>query len=387
MAQAKERYIVHIDMDAFFAAIEQRDNPSYKGKPVVVGADPKGGKGRGVVSTSSYEARKYGIHSAMPISTAFRKCPHAVFLPVDMEKYGRESAKIMRVLDEFSPALEQVSIDEAFLDVSGTYRLFGTARELCITMKKRILEETGLKASVGLAPTKMAAKIASGLLKPDGFVCVDAEGLLGFLSPLDVGSLWGVGEKTKEALNRIGIKTVGDLAARKREELTAMFGKNGGWLLDMARGIDESEVETETEVKSISNESTFQSDTADRGKIESELSWLCERVSDRLRQDGFMAGTVTLKIRFSDFTTKTKQTTAGEPVCLQHDLLRCILRLYEGFRQDRRKVRLVGVKASGLAPASSADLYAKRHDGIQSTIDGIRHKFGFDAILRARSKS
>ena len=191
-----EKYIVHVDMDAFFAAIEQRDNPALRNRPVIVGADPKMGKGRGVVSTCSYEARKFGIHSAMPISFAYRKCPHAVFLPVNMKKYEKVSARIFRILSEFTPCVETVSIDEAFLDITGSFYIFGSPQKLCIQLKSRIKEETGLTASIGLAPTKMAAKIASDLKKPDGFVEVSREKLLDFLRPLSIRRLWGVGQKT-----------------------------------------------------------------------------------------------------------------------------------------------------------------------------------------------
>ena len=243
----KRRCIIHVDMDAFFASVEQRDDPALRGRPVVVGSDPKAGKGRGVVSTCSYEARKYGIHSAMPISIAYKKCPQAVFLPVDMEKYAEASAKIHEILYSFSPDIEPISIDEAFLDITGSYHLFGTPVETCRLIKEKIKKYTGLTASIGLAPTKMAAKIASDLDKPDGLVEVTEEKLLDFLRPLDVRKIWGLGPKCEAELQRLGIQTIGDLARMDPDHLTGTFGKVGLEFWRLANGIDERPVETEPE--------------------------------------------------------------------------------------------------------------------------------------------
>jgi DNA polymerase IV len=259
----KRRYIVHVDMDAFFAAIEQRDDPRYRAKPVIVGALPKDGKGRGVVSTCSYEARRFGIHSAMPIREAYRKCPQGIFLPVNMEKYEEVSRRIHGLLYSFTPDIEPVGIDEAFLDITGSYHLFGTALQTCLSIKKSIKEKTGLTASCGLAPTMMAAKIASDLKKPDGMVEVEDEGLLGFLWPLDVRKLWGLGPKLESALNNMGIKTIGDLAKRDVRDIESLLGKNGRHLWELSNGIDERTVETSSEAKSFSGETTFERDTSD----------------------------------------------------------------------------------------------------------------------------
>lgn len=385
------RYIAHIDMDAFFAAVEQRDNPRYRQKPVIVGADPKGGGGRGVVSTCSYEARKFGIHSAMPISIAFRKCPGAIFLAVDMEKYSRVSEQVFNILTSFSPLIERVSIDEAFLDISDTYRIFGTPLDVCIAIKERIKKETGLTASVGLAPTKMAAKIASGLKKPDGLVEVKKEKLLDFLWPLDVDKLWGVGIKTKVALNRMNIFTIGDLAKRSKDELVSVFGKNGIWFWEMAHGIDDSPVIAEREVKSISNETTFEEDTRDKMRIERELSRLCEQVAGRLRKENFKCRTITLKIRLEGFKTYTRATTVKTPVNFTETLIKEIRKLYENFEIKDKKVRLVGVRASGFSAADFPELFTdkneRRKEDMHKAIDKIRQKFGDDSILRAGSKS
>lgn len=382
-----ERYIVHLDMDAFFAAVEQRDNPEYRGKPVIVGADPKQGKGRGVVSTCSYEARKFGVRSAMPISAAYQKCPQAIFLPVDMEKYSLVSERIIGILRGFSPFVEQVSIDEAFLDISASYKLHGTPYRSCAAMKDKIKEATGLTASVGLAPTKMAAKIASDLSKPDGLLEVKNDGLFDFLSPLDVGRLWGVGEKTKAALNDMGIRTIGDLGRRSKEELTGVFGRNGIWFWEASRGIDTGEVIPEHEAKSVSNESTFERDTNDKIEVERELFRLCELVSDRLREGRFKGRTVTLKIRLEGFKTYTRSVTLPEPTNFPEELIRAVRRLREGFPDKGSKVRLVGVRVANLSGADERTLFRpqgeEKKEEVHKAVDRIKKKFGRGCIFHA----
>lgn len=386
----KNRYIVHVDMDAFFASIEERDHPELKGKPIVVGADPKGGKGRGVVAACSYAARKYGIHSAMPISIAYKICPGCVFLPVNFEKYNSVSSKIIEILGSFSPELEQVSVDEAFLDITGTYKLFGAPHETCLKIKERIKKETGLTASIGLAPNKMAAKIASGLKKPDGLVEVEKEDLIAFLGPLDVGLIWGVGSKTKEELSRLGINTIGDLAKRSEDELISLFGKNGGWFWEVSHGIDESEVVTDRETKSISNESTFAEDTADQRLIEKELASLSELVADRLREGKIKARTITLKIRLEGFRTYTRSTTLQGPTNFTEDMISAVRKLYEDFEMKKIKTRLVGVRASNLSKAFEPDLFLARPsaktEALHNAIDRIKVRFGKNSISRASSK-
>ncbi len=236
-------------MDAFFAAVEQRDNKEYRGKPVIVGSDPKGGKGRGVVSTCSYEARKFGIHSAMPISIAYRKCPDGVFLPVDMDKYIDASHNVFSVLENFTPDIQPISIDEAFMDISGSWHLFGTPVETCRKIKAAVKKKTALTASLGMAPNMMTAKIASDLKKPDGMVIVPPEGLLEFLHPLPVGRLWGIGAKTESTLKELGILTIGDLASRGEDELGRLFGKHGLHAWDLANGIDPRIVEADDTIR------------------------------------------------------------------------------------------------------------------------------------------
>lgn len=383
----KERFIVHVDMDAFFASVEQRDNPAYQGRPVVVGADPKNGMGRGVVATCSYEARRFGIHSAMPISIAYRKCPQAVYLAVNYEKYARVSKEIIAILKNFSPLVEQVSIDEAFLDISATYKLFGSPYEVCVAIKSQIRNKTRLVCSVGLAPTKMSAKIASSLRKPDGLVEVKAEKVIEFLSPLGVEMLWGIGQKTKIILNQRGICTIGDLAGRSKEELTVLFGKNGAWFWDLSRGIDKAEVVSEHTVKSVSNETTFEKDARDKTIIKKELALLCELVSDRLRKDGFRPRTITLKIRLEGFKTYTRSVTLPEPTNFSEDLFREIKYLFENFETNNKRVRLVGVRASNLSIRDEESLFKdegkEKKEGIHRAVDKIKEKFGRSSILHA----
>jgi len=388
----KRRYIVHVDMDAFFAAIEQRDNPALGGKPVVVGADPKKGKGRGVVSTCSYEARKFGVHSAMPISIAYKRCPNAIFLPVDMEKYSYVSSQIQRVLYDFTPDIEPASIDEFSLDITGSWHLFATPLATCKLIKSRIKQEIQLTASVGLAPTKMAAKIASDLNKPNGLIEVTQEDLLDFLWPLEVDRIWGLGEKTKLVLNDAGIRTIGDLAKRDVKELISLFGKNGEYFWQLAWGRDEREVKIEIEAKSISNETTFDKDTSNRTMVESALLTLCEKVSGRLRLEGLKGKTITLKIRLEGFHTYTRATTINSATNFVDVIYREIKRLYDDFKTKGKMIRLVGVKVSNLVPADFQDSLFKdnqdeKRESIHKAIDKIKEKFGDEVIHRAGSSS
>ena len=375
-------------MDAFFASIEQRDNPSLQGMPVVVGADPKFGKGRGVVSTCSYEARRFGVHSAMPISRAYKKCPQAVYLPVDGEKYHIVSEQIYEILNTFSPAVEPVSIDEAFLDISDTYKLFGTPYETCLMLKKQIREKLKLTASVGLAPIKMAAKIASDLSKPDGLIEIPQEKLLDFLWPLDVGKIWGLGPKGQSILKQEGINTIGELARCGSKKLIVLFGKQGINLRELANGKDDREVAADSQVRSIGNETTFTEDVSIQDVIKAELLALCDKVSWRLRHNGFKARTVTLKIRFTDFSTFTRAITLSLSVNLTEALYEQAQKLYALFGNKKQKVRLVGIRASNLCPADEQDnLFPDKQDAkrqnVHKVVDRIRERFGETAIFRA----
>ena len=378
-------------MDAFFASIEQRDDPLLRSKPVVVGADPKLGKGRGVVSTCSYEARGFGIHSAMPISEAYRRCPNAAFLLPDIERYVRISNQIYDILYSFTPDIKPVGIDEAFLDITGSYHLFGTPLETCLRIKSKIKEVTGLNASIGLAPTKMAAKIASDLKKPDGMVEVTEEGLLDFLRPLEVRKLWGLGKRGEGDLNKIGIRTIGDLARCNIEVVVDIMGRAGIGLWQLANGIDESPVEALGKAKSISNEITFDKDTNDEVKIESSLMALAEKVSGRLRHDGLKCKNITLKIRLTGFETFTRSITIESSTNFADILYKETKRMYNDFETKGKKVRLVGLKVAKLSSGNFKEsLFEDTCDGrsekIHSAMDKIRDRFGDGSIYRAGAR-
>lgn len=385
-----ERRIVHVDMDAFFAAIEQRDNPALKGKPVIIGADPKGGRGRGVVSTCSYEARKFGVRSAMPISEAWRRCPRGVFLPPDFHKYEEASARIREAFFEFTPDVEQVSIDEAFLDITRSAHLFGGPLETCRRIKARVRELTGLSCSVGLAPTKMAAKIASDLRKPDGLVEVREAGLRAFLAPLDISKLWGLGPKTAALLRERGVNTVGELAAAGPERLSGL-GSQGPALRALALGEDPREVREDGETKSVGNETTFETDTGDAREIKESLLALADKVSSRLRGAGLKGRTVTLKLRLEGFETYTRAHTLALSTNYADVIAAEALALYAAFDRGRKRVRLLGVKVSGLMPAGEREsLFEEEQDGrrekAHKAIEAIREKFGHASIYRAGGK-
>ena len=382
------KFVVHVDMDAFFAAVEQRDNVEFQGKPVVIGADPKEGKGRGVVSTCSYEARNFGIHSAMPISFAYRKCPHAIFLPVDMVKYHNISQKFFKLLYKFTPVVEPVSIDEAFLDISGSYHIFGTVLKTCQDIKTRIKNELGLTVSVGVGPTKTSAKIASDLNKPDGLVEVIKDKLLEFLWPLNIKKLWGVGVKGKVVLNNIGIKTIGDLARLNQEEVMRILGKNGLDLWFLANGIDERIVEKIEKVKSISHEHTFLKDVNNKEVIENFLINFSEKVSFKLRENKLKAKLITLKIRLDDFSTYTRSKPLNRCTNFIDIIYKTVKNLFYSCDLKDRKIRLIGVKVSNFLSQEIKDslLYDLRDikkENIHLAVDKIKEKFGVDAISRA----
>jgi nucleotidyltransferase/DNA polymerase involved in DNA repair len=387
-----DKMIVHVDMDAFFASIEQRDHPEYQGKPVIVGADPKGGKGRGVVSACSYEARRYGIHSAMPISFAFRRCPHGVFLPVKGKKYAQESKRIFSILNRFTPDIEPISIDEAFLDITGSASLFGGPEAACLKIKEDIKKITGLTASLGMAPIKMAAKIASDLDKPDGLVIVHSHELNDFLRPLPVSRLWGVGKKTQESLCRLGIRTIGDLAARDKNDLIQLFGKSGLHLWKLANGIDSREVKTSRETKSIGNEHTFSQDERNKDTILDTLMQLSEHTSRRLRKAGFRGRTITLKIRFSDFTTHTRSHTLDRQTHFTEEIFRSCAERIKHLDAMNNPVRLIGVQVSNLVQNEiQLDLLPldppeqEKKERLTSALDEIKDRFGENAIKRRKS--
>jgi DNA polymerase-4 len=380
---ARPRAIAHVDMDAFYASVEQRDRPELRGRPVIVGADPRG---RGVVSAASYEARVFGVRSAMPITKAARLCPHGVFLPVDMDKYARVSDEIMAILGEYSPLVEAVSVDEAFLDLTGTDSLFGPPPDAVRRVKHRIREQTGLTASAGLATNKFIAKIASDLDKPDGLVIVPPGREAAFLAPLPIERLWGVGKATARALAALGVESIGQLQRLPRATLVSRLGAHGADLHDLAFGRDERAVEPWTAPKSMGAETTFERDTEDRARLDTTLRGQAERVARELRAGGVAAARVTLKLRYADFHTITRSHT-GDPTQDGLELYRRVAALLVRERLTQ-PVRLIGLAASALGPPGAGQLglldpNAVRRERLAQVVDGITGRFGAGAIRPA----
>jgi nucleotidyltransferase/DNA polymerase involved in DNA repair len=327
------RYIVHLDMDAFFAAVEQRDNPQLMGKPVIIGADPRQGKGRGVVSTCSYEARKFGVHSAMPISRAYKLCPQGIYLSGSHKKYSLISKQIFTIMYDFSPDIEPVSIDEAFIDITRTWHLFNSPENVCIQLKKRIYKELGLKCSTGLASNKLVAKIASDFDKPDGMVIVPHDKTAQFLEPLDVKRMWGIGKVCLKTLHSMNIYTLGQLAGASSGMIKSMFGDNGLKLQARARGIDNRPVAVNDEIKSVSNEYTFDEDTGDIDTIMGVIMHLSEKVAWRLQAKNLKGQKVSVKIRTSDFCTYTRDKSIDRQIDYDLDIKTIARNLFITFKK------------------------------------------------------
>lgn len=395
------RVIAHIDMDAFFAAVEQRNDPRLKGQPVVVGADPKEGRGRGVVATCSYEARKFGIRSAQPISEAWRRCPQAVFVRGNYEAYSQESRVIKKIFEEFTPDIESISIDEAFLDLSGCYHFYQTPERTASAIKQRVYSQTGLIASIGVAPVKFVAKIASDFCKPDGLLVIAPQKVLSFLHPLAIEKLWGVGRKTQAILNQLGIRTIGDLAIFSRTKLVETLGASAGHLCDLANGIDPRPVEADESVGSVSHEYTFDKDEQNPEEVLKVLMTLTEKVSRRLRKNGLKGRTVSIKIRTQGFVTNTRSETLPRAVNLIDAIYPVARDLFQKFIQEQTGemnrgvesnrsgicVRLIGVKVSRfeddyVVDSLFADSCHVRQEYIQTAMDKIKDKFGEQAIRR-----
>jgi len=342
-----ERLIAHVDMDSFFTAVEVLDHPSLAGQPVIVGADPQGGRGRGVVAAASYEARKYGVHSAMPISRAYRLCPLGIYLPGRMDRYQQVSEQVMEVLAGFTPVLEQISVDEAFLDLTGCQGLWGPPLKVGRAIKAAILEKIGLRASVGLGTNKLVAKTASDLEKPDGLVIVEPGREREFLAPLPLRRLWGVGPKTEAWLKKdFGIATIGQLAALSPLVLERKYGVMGRSLYDRANGIDDDPVGHQEEAKSIGREVTFARDTSDRDLLHRTLVHICDRVAARLRQAEAMGSTVILKLRYQGFETHTHRRRLIQSTDSYREILKTAEELFSQQYIEGRKVRLIGVSIS-----------------------------------------
>jgi DNA polymerase IV (DinB-like DNA polymerase) len=342
----KKRIIFHMDMDHFYTAVEEREHPEYKGKPVVVGADPKEGKGRGVVSTSNYEARKASVRSGMPISRAWKLCPEAIYLPPNFPLYIKVSNEIMDIARKYADKFEQWGIDEAFLDVSARVKDYAEAEALAKQIKREIHEKEHLTCSIGIGPNKLIAKIASDYQKPDGLTVVREGEAEAFLAPLPVRKLLWVGRKTEAKLKEMGINTISDLARYDPTVLAEKFGVMGTQMHLMARGIDRSEVEARTEVKSISHETTFEEDTADADTVLRTLAALSEEVCREVLNQNLFFKTVTVKLRYENFETHTRSKTLAFMTNRSQDLKKTAKELLQTYLRSDRKVRLIGVRVS-----------------------------------------
>jgi DNA polymerase IV len=378
--------IIHIDMDAFYASVEQHDNPALQGRPVIVGGDPEK---RGVVSAASYEARTYGVHSAMPSSQARRLCPQGVFLPVRMHRYREVSGQIFQLLREYTPLVEPLSLDESFLDVTGSEKLFGPAPQIAKEVKRRIRETTGLTASAGIAPNKFLAKIASDYRKPDGLVEVKPEEVQGFLRELPISKLWGVGKATEEVLKGMGILKVGQLALFPAEKIERRLGKFGLELMALARGEDDRLVSPESEAKSVSQEETFTPDLENLEQMKRVLLDQAEQVGWELRKQKLKGSTVTVKVRYPDFTLVTRSLTLPSPTDQGIEIYQTAMKLLPRTEALQRRARLLGVGISNFIHRDDPEqylLFGSRREKTERSVqamDRIWERFGPEAIKRA----
>jgi len=387
MKRTNQLNIIHGDMDAFFAAVEQRDNPSLRGQPVIVGGDPDS---RGVVSTCSYEARRYGVKSAMPLAQAVRLCPQGIFLPVNMKLYQQVSRQVIAIMASYTPLVEQLSIDEAFLDVSGCTSLFGAAEKIAKDIKSRVAQELGLNISMGISYNKFLAKLATELGKPDGLRVIRRDEIPDVLTPLPVRYIWGVGDKTLKILAGIGIKTIGDLRETPVQALEKRLGSQALHFLQLAQGIDERSVEIDRESKSMGKEITFDQDVADAEYLDNVLLEFTQQLARRMRLLNLQARSITLKIRYANFQTLTRSKTIPESTDSELIIYRAAHDLLSRLQPSDQKVRLIGLYLGQLSP--HADLQqgllfdqtseAENRELIK-TLDQIRSRFGEDKITRA----
>jgi Nucleotidyltransferase/DNA polymerase involved in DNA repair len=376
--------VLHVDMDAFFASVELLDRPELRGRPAVVGH----ATGRSVVTSATYEARKLGVRSAMPMAQALRLCPDAVVLTPHFEKYRRYSAIMMRIFESVTPIVEQVSIDEAFLDVAGARRLLGSPAHIGAELRRRVRAETSLTCSVGVAGTKFVAKLASGRAKPDGLLVVPVAQTLDFLHPLPVGALWGVGPSMQEALTRHGLRTVRDIAQTPQDVLRRRFGEAAGMKLwELANGIDVRSVTPESREKSIGHELTFEYDVTDAAVLRRELLRLSSQTAERLRRAGLVGRTVALKLRYSDFRTVTRSRTLAEHTNVGRRIYDEVAGILDALGTDGERVRLIGVRVEQLRPTSGEGLALWDPDeewrDAERTIDEVSARFGGGAIQPA----
>lgn len=381
------RRIIHLDMDAFYASVETLDNPALRGQAVVVG----GNGNRGVVCAASYEARKFGIHSALPLLSAKRLCPHGVFLPVRMARYQEVSRRIMDIFQRFTPLVEPLSLDEAFLDVTASQTLMGPAEEIAVLIRTQVREAIGLTVSAGVATSKLVAKVASDFNKPDGLTIVPPGQEEAFLAPLPISRLWGVGSATQEALALIGVKSIGDLTRIPAAILTRKFGKAGLMLHESAKGIDLRPVEPRLETRSIGHEETFAEDLRDKKRIEKELLALCLKVGKRTRDKGLVGKTVTIKVKYQDFVQVTRSLTLPEPVADDRSLYHTGLGLLGKTEIGLRPIRLLGISLANLCPANASgqlSLFGQEQKRLKDcrlykAIDAISNRYGNSSIVPA----
>jgi DNA polymerase-4 len=381
---ATQATILHVDMDAFYASVAERDNPELKGKAVVIGMGA-----RGVVSAANYEARKFGIHSAMPVGRARRLAPHAIFLPVDMARYQEVSEHVMEIFHSFTPWVEPISLDEAFLDVTGSQKLLGTGREIAVAIRKKVEEQEGITCSVGIAPSKFIAKLASANCKPNGMLEITSDRILTFLHPLPIQAMWGVGPKTAEVLERLGLRTIEDIAKLPRTTLIRALGEaNGASLYELAWGRDYRDVTPEEPDRSISAAETFPQDLDNPEEILTEFLRLTERATARLRDRDLFAKTISIKVRFADFSTINRSKTLPLPIDSTHDVYEVVKGLYQALRIERARLRLVGVSLENLSEGAPHQMMlGEREVGwrqAEGAMDQARARFGKGSVRPAR---
>lgn len=387
MSTNVELTIIHCDLDAFFASVEQRDNPSLQGKPVVVGGEPSS---RGVVATCSYEARQYGVRSAMPLAQAFRLCPQAVFLPVDMKRYKMASVDVFKILSSYTPVMETLSLDEAFLDVRGCISIFDSIECMARDIKKNVLSSTGLIISCGISYNKYLAKLGSGLSKPDGLKIICAEEVLDLLTPLPVSYLWGIGQKTSTLLESYKINTIGQLRKSSLNILKKLLGSSTQFYLDLANGLDKRQVESKREAKSMGKEITFTYDINDLEFIDRIVLDFTQILGRRLRKASLKGRTISVKLRYADFTTTTRSKTLGKPCDSDLMIYQTADKLLKEIYRTDEKIRLIGLYIEKLTSNEEfiqGNLFPvkelEENKKLDQVMDNIRERFGEDAITRA----
>ena len=379
--------ILHIDMDAFYASVEQLDNPDLRGKPVMVG----GYSNRGVVTAASYEARKFGVHSAMPMFKAKKLCPQGIVIPGRMERYSEISKKVFSLLETLAPLVEPVSIDEAYIDITGCDRILGTLQEIALNIKQRIKETVDLSCSIGIAPVKFLAKIASDINKPDGLTIITPDQVLNFIESLPIRKVPGVGKVVLKTIEQMGIKTLGDINKFPEKIILKRFGKFGRRLISLSKGSDDSPVTPHLEPKSVSTESTLSEDTNDLNLLHRRLLKSSEQVGRRLRKHGLKTKTISIKIKLSDFKQITRSVTIKEPTCSSKTIYHNSIELLNKYRPPK-KVRLIGVGASNLVDSETpsqlglfngVEKIDENWEKVEKTVDNISSKFGKDMIKKA----